>query len=105
MDPSVAPTAMWWITMVELPVIGGLFWLVWRIRRETEQSLEADRRRSDAALAALTQAVADYKLVVAQTYASVTDVNEVERRLVGHLLRIEAKLDYRLGDGPGNRGA
>ena len=100
MDPSLAPALSWWITMVELPVIGALFWMLWRIRRDTEQALDAERRRADAAMAALTQTVADYKLEVAQTFASVADVNEVERRLVGHLLRIEAKLDYRLGEAP-----
>jgi hypothetical protein len=37
--------------------------------------------------------LAAYKLEVAKNYASITYLKEVERRLTGHLIRIEDKLD------------
>ena len=38
-------------------------------------------------------ALAAFKLEVAKSYASISDMRELEDRLVAHLLRIEAKLD------------
>jgi hypothetical protein len=83
----------WWITAVDLPCLGGLFWLIWRTRREQGDALQHLRDIVDARNAQLREALAAFKLEVAKSYASITDLRELEARLVGHLLRIEAKLD------------
>lgn len=75
-------TVIWWITAVELPVLSALFWLMHKNKKE-----------SDKGIAALREGLMDFKLEVAKSYASITDVKDLEVRLVGHLLRIEAKLD------------
>lgn len=93
MDPTLTVDLIWWITVVELPALAGLFWLIWRVRHDGAQALEAQRQRIDGDLARLCQELAAYKLDVATSYASVASLNAVERRLVAHLLRIEAKLD------------
>ncbi|PWC34185.1 hypothetical protein [Azospirillum sp. TSO35-2] len=72
----------WWITAVELPVMGGLFWLIARTRKDADSGLD-DLRDSLAA----------YKLEVAKTYVSFATLKDVEQRLTDHLLRIENKLD------------
>lgn len=41
----------WWITAVELPVLGGLFWLIARLRRDAETALETVRARAETAQA------------------------------------------------------
>ncbi len=79
---SLPPDLVWWITAIDLPALGGLFWLIWRTRRE-----------HDTALSAMRAALSDFKLEVAKSYAATADVRELEKRLVSHLLRIEAKLD------------
>ncbi len=84
---------IWWITVVEIPALTGLWWLVWRTRRDQEDALERHRQRLDTALIQLREALAAYKLEVAKTYASTTQMKDLERRLTDHLLRIEAKLD------------
>lgn len=61
----------WWITVIEIPVISALFWIIWRTREE----------------------LAAHKLKVAEDYAETSDVKILEHRLTSHLLRIEAKLD------------
>lgn len=43
--------------------------------------------------AQLREALSAFKLEVAKSYASVSDLRDLETRLVSHLLRIEAKLD------------
>ncbi|HYE52539.1 MAG TPA: hypothetical protein VEB20_23290 [Azospirillaceae bacterium] len=93
MPQPLAIDIAWWITAVELPAVGGLFWLIWRGRREADQALDGLRDGLDAELSALRENLAAYKLEVAKSYASIGYLKDVERRLVGHLLRIEAKLD------------
>lgn len=73
---------VWWITAVELPVLGGLFWLIHKNKKE-----------GDRDIVALRESLMEFKLDVAKSYASISDVKDLEVRLVAHLLRIEAKLD------------
>ena len=81
------------VAMVELPVIGGLFWLILHLRREAEQALDALRLRADAAQAQVRDALAAYKLEVAKSYVPIGTLKDLEQRLTGHLLRIEEKLE------------
>lgn len=84
---------IWWITVVELPALGGLFLLVWRSRRDAQKGAEENRSESETGLSRLRENIAAYKLEVAQTYASLAAVKELERRLTRQLNRIENKLD------------
>lgn len=92
---------IWWITAIELPALGGLFWLVQQTRKDAEQALDPLRRDLDTTSAQLRESLAAYKLEVAKSYASITEVKALEDRLTSHLLRIETKLDGRLADGGG----
>lgn len=87
MDP------LWWITAVELPVLGGLFWLIWRARQEADQRLDDLAHRLEIGVGQAREALAAYKLEVAKSYATTGYLKDVERRLTEHLVRIEAKLD------------
>ena len=62
---------LWWLSVIEIPVLSGLFLLIWRIKGE----------------------FSDYKIEVANHYARLADVVQLENRLTSHLLRIEVKLD------------
>ncbi|MEO5337115.1 MAG: hypothetical protein H7841_09510 [Magnetospirillum sp. WYHS-4] len=84
---------IWWITVVELPALAGLFWMIWRNRQDLDQSFDACRQRCDADVAAQKERLSAYKLEVAQHYASISYLKEVEKRLTEHLVRIEDKLD------------
>lgn len=82
-----------WISAVELPVLGGMFWFLWRSRRESDEALAAQQHHTDQTVSQLRDNVAAYKLEVAKNYASIDCLKDVERRLTRHLQRIEAKLD------------
>lgn len=97
MHPQWTLDLIWWITVVELPALGGLFWLTWRNRRDADGAIEVLRRRTDSSLTALREGLAAYKLEVATTYVSIPYLREVEARLTDHLVRIEAKLDRSVG--------
>ena len=84
---------LWWITAIDLPALGGLFTLIWRTRRDSEVAVRKLREIVETRNVQLRDALASFKLEVAKSYASITDMRELESRLVGHLLRIEAKLD------------
>jgi uncharacterized membrane protein len=84
---------IWWITAFELPVLAGLFWLIWRSRQDFEQALSEMRETSDRMFNDMRERLSAYKLEVAKNYASIAYMKDVERRLTGHLVRIENKLD------------
>lgn len=90
---TFSPELVWWVTAIELPILAGLFWLIWRTRQEHEETCRHLRELVDARHAQLREALANYKLEVAKNYAALSDLKELELRLVSHLLRIEAKLD------------
>lgn len=84
---------MWWITAVELPALAGLFWIIWRVRHDTDTALDGLGHRVEAGLSQAREALSAYKLEVAKSYATTGYLKDVERRLTEHLVRIEAKLD------------
>lgn len=83
----------WWITVVDLPALAALFSLIWRTRRDHEQTTRHLRDIIDTRSNQMREALSSFKLEVAKGYASITDMRELENRLIDHLLRIESKLD------------
>ncbi|MBK1836379.1 hypothetical protein JHL17_03055 [Azospirillum sp. YIM B02556] len=83
----------WWITAVELPAMGGLFWLITKVRKDSDSALDDLRARAEEAQTQGRESLAAYKLEVAKTYVSFATLKDVEQRLTDHLLRIETKLD------------
>jgi hypothetical protein len=83
----------WWIAVVEIPAMTGLFLLIWRIKRELHETVDAVRWRLEDEQAEQRQQLAAYKVEVATTYASIPALRDTEGRLTSHLVRIEKKLD------------
>jgi hypothetical protein len=83
----------WWISVVDLPAMAGLFALIWRTRHDNEKAVSHVQAMLDVRSDQLRDALFAFKLEVAKTYASQRDLRDLEGRLVGHLLRIETKLD------------
>jgi len=84
---------IWWITVVELPALGGLFLFAWRTRHDSDEALRQIHDQQEAGFARSRENLAAFKLEVAKTYASIPHLKDVERRLTRHLVRIENKLD------------
>jgi hypothetical protein len=91
--PLISHDLAWWITVVDLPAMAGLFWLSWRTRQDSEDAVDDLQHQLDHRSDQLREALNAFKLEVAKTYASQNDLRELEARLVAHLLRIESKLD------------
>lgn len=91
--PAFSFDLAWWITVIDLPALGSLFWMIWKTRREGEESLKHLRDVIESRNAQMREALSAFKLEVAKSYAAVSDLKDLESRLVGHLLRIESKLD------------
>jgi hypothetical protein len=87
---------VWWITAVEVPVMGALFWMIHHGRRESERALLRIYREIQSNLNTVLQNVAHSKVEVARLYATVSDLKDVEKRLTDHLLRLEERLTYAL---------
>ena len=84
---------IWWITAVDLPALSGLLWLVFHSRAEANNAIDTLHETVEVRSSQLREALSAFKLEVAKSYASVTDMKDLENRIVSHLLRIEAKLD------------
>jgi hypothetical protein len=87
---------MWWITAIEIPAFGCLFWMMQQGRREAERALLKVYREIQANLNIVLENLAQSKLEVARLYATIADLKDVEKRLTDHLLRLEARLSYAL---------
>ncbi len=84
---------IWWITAVDLPVLSGLFWFTLRIKSDADDAIDLLHETLEVRTSQLREGLSAFKLEVAKTYASVTDMKDLEGRIVSHLLRIESKLD------------
>ncbi len=91
---------IWWITAVEVPVIGCLFWMIHHGRRESEQALLKVYREIQGNLNIVLENLAHSKLEVARLYATMADLKEVEKRLTDHLLRLEGRIGDALRQEP-----
>lgn len=90
---EISEGLIWWITVIDLPAMGGLFWMIWKTRKENDIAIQHMRDVIDARNAQLREALSAFKLEVAKNYAAIADLKDLERRLVAHLLRIESELD------------
>ena len=84
---------IWWITAIDIPVLSVLFWLMLKIRHDADAAIDALYETLDVRCTQLREGLSAFKLEVAKSYASVTDMKDLETRIVSHLLRIESKLD------------
>lgn len=84
---------IWWISVIELPILTGLFWFTLRIRAESQKTIDHLTEILDVRTSQLREGLASFKLEVVKNYASVGDMKDLEHRIVSHLLRIESKLD------------
>jgi hypothetical protein len=87
---------VWWITAVEVPALGCLFWLTHHARREAERALLRVYREIQTNLSMVLENLAQSKLEAARLYATAADLKDVEKRLTDHLLRLESRLTYLL---------
>jgi hypothetical protein len=72
----------WWVSVIELPALVGLFGLV-----------QMYKASCDKAVLELRTDLAAYKVLVATTFASTTYVKDIETRIITHLQKIEDKID------------
>lgn len=92
MNGFIPDQLIWWVSAVDVPMISAFVFALSRMRNSVEEQLRDLRDRFTA-----------YKLEVAQNYASINHVKDLESRLIAHLLRIETKLDntaYRVTRNP-----
>lgn len=93
MDTIFNSGLIWWITAVDLPVMTGLFWLILRTKNDAETMIDTLHDTLDVRCTQLREALSGFKLEVAKSYASISDMKDMDHRIISHLLRIEAKLD------------
>jgi hypothetical protein len=93
MDITFPSYMVWWVTVIDIPVVASLFLMIWRSRKEFESKIESLHRLLETRHAQMRDSLSAYKLEVAKTYSTQAELRMLEGRLVDHLLRIESKLD------------
>lgn len=93
MDLTLPSHMIWWISVVDIPVATSLFILFWRSKRDVDHQIDHLTRLLETRHSQLRDSLAAYKLEVAKTYSTQSELRNLETRLVDHLLRIESKLD------------
>lgn len=84
---------LWWITVIDIPALSGLFWLITRTRKENESATRHLHELLEVRSSQLRETLSAFKLEVVKNYASISEMKDLETRIVSHLLRIESKLD------------
>lgn len=84
---------LWWITVIDIPAMSALFWILMRHKRESDAALRQTQEILELRCHQLREGLAGFKLEVAKNYAAITEMKDLELRIVSHLLRIESKLD------------
>jgi len=97
-------TWVWWITVVEIPLLGALFWLVHHGRREADRALMKMYGQVQSNFSTVLQNVAQSRVEVARHYATGSDLKDVEKRLTDHLLRLENRITFAIVTEPGRAG-
>ena len=83
----------WWITAVEAPIVGALFYMINGLRKDIEERINHGDQRDSDAMHRTREDLAEFKLDVARTYVPLSLIRDVDRRLSQQLLRIEEQLD------------
>ena len=93
MEGIIPDIILWWIGVIEIPAMAGLLALILKNRRDHDADLGHIRNIMETRHSQLRESLNAHKLEVARSYASHNDVRDIEKRVIAHLLRIEAKLD------------
>ncbi len=83
----------WWIRVIELPILAGLFKLMWDIKKDLIARIERIELRHAETTAQIRDELATFKLEVARGYVPIQMMRELDRRISLQLMRIEEKLD------------
>ncbi|MDR1691224.1 MAG: hypothetical protein LBR35_00065 [Rickettsiales bacterium] len=89
---------LWWIQVIEIPLITGLFMFIKTHTRQTQKDLISFKDEAKNDIIKLAENLSSYKLEVAISYCSISYIRDLETRLTNHLLRIEEKLEKRKSD-------
>lgn len=82
----------WWISVVEIPLFIGGFWLLKNNIYLLEEYTKEVEAKSKKDVINLIENLASFRVDVAVNYASISCLKDVENRLTAHLLRIEEKI-------------
>lgn len=83
----------WWVSVIDIPLLGALFKLMWDSRKDLTAKIDAMDHRQAESTGRLRDDLAAFKLDVARGYVPMQMMRETDRRLSMQLMRIEEKLD------------
>lgn len=82
-----------WMTAIIIPLLTALCAYTYRAKNTLENRMSSLYDMLHTETETVHTALMNYKLEVAQKYASLATLRDLESRLTNHLIRIEKKLD------------
>ncbi len=82
----------WWISVVEIPVFAGMFWIVRNNMHFLESRIKENEEKAKKEMISMIENISSLRVDVAMHYPSMSYLKDVENRLTAHLLRIEEKI-------------
>jgi hypothetical protein len=82
----------WWISVVELPVFAGMFWIFRNNINYLEKCIRVNEENAKKEIIGVIESISSFRVDIAMNYASISYIKDVENRLTAHLLRIEDKI-------------
>jgi len=79
-------TLEWWIRFIELPILAGLFKLMWDIKKDLIARIERIELRHAETTAELRAEIASFKPEVARGYVPIQMMRELDRRMSMQLI-------------------
>ncbi len=106
-DVVLTSGMVWWITIIEIPIVIGLIWYMIRQRTILVAEIEKLTGKIDSLEAAFSESRKDmyqrvdrnhedfmgFRVEAEQRFASLDDMKQVETRMTNHMTRIENKVD------------
>lgn len=90
---NISHDLLWWITVIDIPALAGLLFMIIRLRAEHYKVIETLNAKLDKRCDQLREALHAFKLEAAKTYVSQQNLSAKEKGLIAHLIRVEEKLD------------
>lgn len=91
--PFINPAVVWLLSVINIPMLLGAGLMIIRFYKDVETRFATQQKNHDVMVADIERRLTDIKLAIANDYARISAVQDIERRVVSHLLRIESKLD------------
>ena len=92
-DSSNHSGLLWLLGILDIPILLSFLVAGIRFYKDVETRFAAHQKQAEMMIIQSEKSIMNLRLQISNEYARLAVVQEIEKRVVSHLLRIESKLD------------